>query len=74
MINWILGSIVALGFVFLLLCFIDLVVLRACYQCGKYGAKKYWYMHSDGHPCMMQYCDECDAAISKKWKDERLIQ
>ena len=67
------GAILAVSILLLIAFFISYVVLRACDQCGKHGAKKYVYRHSDGAPVTMQYCDECDAAISVQWKANRLI-
>ena len=50
---------------FLFACFVHLVVLRGCYICGDSGAKKYVYMHSDGEPVTMQYCDKCRVQLKE---------
>ncbi len=61
-------AITFIGFAVLisLACFVHLVVLRGCYVCGEAGAKKYVYMHSDGAPVTMQYCDKCFATGSNE--------
>lgn len=55
----------AIGFIALIpiACFVHLVLLRGCYQCGISGGKKYVLLHSDGMPVTMQYCDDCAKAV-----------